>query len=75
MKQKAAVLFGILGDIPWEYKLCPLFLAKKERRNGWNTNVAKGQGWVAGMRWKFSVAENSLGSHALLSGSNQSLPN
>lgn len=78
MKQKAALLFGILGDIPWEYKSCPLFLAKKERRNGWNTNVAEGQGWVAGMRWKFSVAENyrkTLGSHALLSGSNLSLPN
>lgn len=58
MKQKAALLFGILGDIPWEYKFCPLFLAKMEQWNGWNTNVAEGQGWVAGMRWKYSVAEN-----------------
>lgn len=29
MKQKAALLFGILGDIPWEYKLCPLFKPKR----------------------------------------------
>lgn len=58
MKQKAALLFGILGDIPWEYKSCPLFLAKTEQWNGWNTNAAVGQGWVAGMRWKYPVAEN-----------------
>lgn len=32
--------------------------AKKELRSGWNTNVSVGQGWVVGMRWNFSVAEN-----------------
>ncbi len=41
MKQKAAFLFGILGDIPREYKLCHLFLAKKE----WRKRLEYKCGW------------------------------